>query len=444
MHYVITAISCIFDAFIILTYMNGIFAARRKNIAKHLFYLSFVVMELLLLCNDYLFVELDSNTSVIVTSLLSLVTNYCLTFLYESNWKERLFTCISFQTFSLLSEYLLTIIVKLVKPDLLQSVGSTSVFILIMANCSKVLLFTMILLVISFWKRQFQQYPKEYNCLLFVTPLISFLILLFSPMSQDNAAHYRFFFESLCSLLSILNICNYILLQRTFHYAQYQIENAHLSQQIQFQEEKYQQIGAAYQNCRRIVHDVDKQYSTLQQHLNKKAYTELESFLSSAKADLKANSTKYNTGNLVIDSFLTNYDILAQNYNISFASILNVTASDIPLNNYELSIILGNLLDNSLYACQTQTTPERYIHIHIVTSNQKHFIINITNTKTPAYPYNSHSADSLNLSHGYGLKNVKRIVEDKYGSIGWEDNGDTFIVKLMVPIIKKEKGRYLY
>lgn len=442
MHYIITAITCIFDAFIILTYMNGIFTSRRENISDIGFYLSFAIVEIILLGNDYLFVTLDSTLSAVITSLLSLLTSFCLTFLYNSNWKERLFTCISFQIFVLVSEYLLTVLVNLANPDLLQSIG-TSLFITFMSCLSKILLFTIVLLMISFWKQQFQQYPKEYNILLFVTPLITLLILLFSPISQDNAMQYRFFFESLCILLSILNICNYILLQRTFRYAQFQIENAQLSQQIQFQEEKYQQISAAYQNCRRIVHDVDKQYNTLQQQLKQQAYAELESFLSSAKADLKANSTKYNTGNLVIDSFLTNYDILAQNHNISFESILNVTSNDIPLNNYELSIVLGNLLDNSLHACQTQTAPIRYIHVHMVTSSQKHFIINITNTKTPVLSHTVPPVNYPNLSHGYGLENVRRIVDDKHGTIHWEDEGDTFIVKLMVPIIKKKNGHYM-
>ena len=442
MHYILTVISCIFDAFIILTYMNGIFTTRKKEVSSTIFYLSFAIMEVLLLCNNYLFVKLDSNTSVVFTSLLSLTTNFFLTLLYESNWKERLFTCISFQFFSLSSEYLLTVVVNLIKPNLSQILG-VSTFIAIMGTLNEIFLFVIVLLIISFWKRQFQQYPKEYNGLLFVTPFITLLILLSAPMSQNNAVHYRFFFESLCTLLSILNICNYILLQRTFHYAQYQLENAQLSKQIQFQEEKYQQIGAAYQNCRRIVHDVDKQYHTLQEHLSHKSYQELEAFLSNAKADLKANSTKYNTGNLVIDSFLTNYDILAQNHNISFESILNVDAADIPLNDYELSIVLGNLLDNSLHACQKQAAPRRYIHIHIVTTGQKHFIINIRNTKTPVILPNVRSSFP-DLSHGYGLENVKRIVEAKYGTIGWEDNDDTFIVKLMVPIFKKKKGRYLY
>lgn len=442
MFYIINIISCIFDAFIILTYMNGIFTSRKKEVSSTIFYLSFAIMEVLLLCNNYLFVKLDSNTSVIFTSLLSLTTNFCLTFLYESNWKERLFTCISFQFFSLSSEYLLTVVVNLIKPNLLQLLGVPT-FIAIMATLNEISLFIIVLLIISFWKRQFQQYPKEYNGLLFVTPFITLLILLSAPMSQDNAVQYRFFFESLCALLSILNICNYILIQRTFRYTQYQLENIQLSKQIQYQEEKYHQISAAYQNCRRIVHDVDKQYNALQEHLNHKSYQDLEAFLSSARTDLKASTTKYNTGNLVIDSFLTNYDILARSHNISFESILNVDAANVPLNNYELSIVLGNLLDNSLQACQQQAATRRYIHVHIVTTGQKHFIINIRNTKTPVILLDTRPAYP-DLSHGYGLENVKRIVESKYGTIGWEDNDDTFIVKLMVPIIKKKRGRYLY
>lgn len=97
-------------------------------------------------------------------------------------------------------------------------------------------------------------------------------------------------------------------------------------------------------------------------------YDKLKAFTKEAVRDIESTYSKYNTGNLVIDSFLTNYDTLAAKNHIQFVAKLGVTYNRIPVNDYDLCVILGNMLDNCLKACIANPSSENFIHIAIATT----------------------------------------------------------------------------
>ena len=84
-----------------------------------------------------------------------------------------------------------------------------------------------------------------------------------------------------------------------------------MEDQIRFQKEKYEQLSESYRQSRRIIHDLKKQYFCINEYVDNKEYDKLKTFTSEAVRDIESTYSKYNTGNLVIDSFLTNYDTLA-------------------------------------------------------------------------------------------------------------------------------------
>lgn len=113
---------------------------------------------------------------------------------------------------------------------------------------------------------------------------------------------------------------------------------------------------------------------------------------------------KINAGNLVIDSFLSNYITVAKNEGIQINTDINIHPDQIPVNDYDLCVILGNLLDNSLEACRHINIPDsRYINIRIYVNDHNNFIIHTANT----YCRNADSEKSKhNLQHDFGLANI--------------------------------------
>lgn len=60
--------------------------------------------------------------------------------------------------------------------------------------------------------------------------------------------------------IALLNILNYCLLDNCFKMEQIKDENLSMRRQIDFQQEKYFQLGTAYKKTRSIVHDMKNHY----------------------------------------------------------------------------------------------------------------------------------------------------------------------------------------
>lgn len=215
-----------------------------------------------------------------------------------------------------------------------------------------------------------------------------------------------FFYEVLFICLSLLNIVNYILIQRAFISTVVNYTNMNIQRQLDFQKGKFEQLSESYRQNRRIIHDVKKHYFYIQEQINKQHFDDLKNYTSTAIQSIEDNYAKYNTGNLVIDSFITNYDNIATKNNIAFYVRLNVDFNRIPTNDYDLCIILGNLLDNCIAAC-IKCNNSRYINISIETTDNDKFVIHCENRS----PVIDSTARQHSIDHGFGLSNISHTVE---------------------------------
>ncbi len=114
---------------------------------------------------------------------------------------------------------------------------------------------------------------------------------------------------------------------------------------------------------------------------------------------------------------------------------------NLSFNYIDLSIIIGNLLDNAIEACLNPDINDPWIDLKILTKGY-YLVIEVLNSKTNIV---SIEADSLGHgfttkkdkeSHGFGLSNIKRIVEQYEGLVKIEDNGDIFVVHIALPLGK--------
>ncbi|MDD7664284.1 MAG: GHKL domain-containing protein, partial [Lachnospiraceae bacterium] len=143
----------------------------------------------------------------------------------------------------------------------------------------------------------------------------------------------------------------------------------------------------------------------------------------------------YNTGNLVIDSMLTNYENIARQSGVDFSTDLHINNKRVPVRDYDLSIILGNILDNAIKA--TSDSKGMYIYIEMVTGKDNRFQIiceNSVSQNVATYKIQPHKE----IEHGYGLSNIRTTVEKYYGFMSCvKDN--PWIISIEIPIISDEQ-----
>ena len=410
MYILISIFACLFDAFILYIYTKEMFQTKKQGISDPFTFFCFLLLEGIISITS---IFLSGNTTIlkqIITVSISFITTFLITYLYDANLSHRLYVSVSFIVYIIIGESLFAMLLSKINPSafhyhslLLDSIISVGM---------EVLVFIFVILTSLFWNRNRSKYNLKYKCLLFITPVITILIKLFIPVSayQDKSLYSFFIFLFIC--LIIINIVNYCLLDTVLQLADMKIKFAQEQNQNQLQQERYEQLSSAYKQTRSIVHDVKEHYFFIDNCIQKQQYIAATDYMKKLVHTLENSYTKINTGNLVIDTLVSHYMNLAEKHNIHFEAILDVNITCIPTEEYDLCIILGNLLDNCLQACkQIPAHQERFITIKILTYN-KHFLIHTIN---PIVSSKNLRANKLwDLYHGYGLNNVKKLTENKY------------------------------
>lgn len=242
----------------------------------------------------------------------------------------------------------------------------------------------------------------------------------------------------LCHTCQTRSLCNNILLQNVLQSEELQTQLEIQSEQLEYQKNKYQQLGEAYKNIRSFMHDTKKHLFYIENCVNEKKYDEIIPYSREIMQDLESRYCTINTGNLVIDAFVSNLLLQTKRLGITLHTNLNIDNRIIPVNDYHLTIILGNLLDNALNACKVQTNA--YIKVTIQTVSDT-FTIHITNTYVIAdSDQTPKDFDNMDFIHGYGLKNVKKSVSAYNGICMVQCENDIYSVTAIIPLYPVNKN----
>lgn len=436
MNYIISAITYIFDIFIISSYLKSMLKNFKKKYSVW-YVISLASVEILLYVNERLSTHYSFIPTTITTLAISMLTTFGLSFFFANTIKARILTALSFQVLVSLGETFFTFIITNFNPSILQITDRILLYS-IMNLGSKVMLFLLCMVTSLFFRNVKYEHPVEYSILLFTTPVITVTIFSFTPLQFLSESNNLLFYEILFVCLTLLNIVNYVLIQKTFAATIIKYTNMNIQRQLDFQKKKYEQLGESYRQTRRIIHDVKNHYFYIQEQINNHHYDQLLDYTSAAIHDMEDHYAKYNTGNLVIDSFLTSYDNLAVKNNISFYTRLNLDFNRIPVGDYDLCTILGNILDNCITACRICNNGDKYISISIETTDDDRFVIHCENRA----PEEETTRSRRSINHGFGMNNIQQEVEKYHGYFVFKHSGDIFYTDILVPIIEESKRLY--
>lgn len=138
------------------------------------------------------------------------------------------------------------------------------------------------------------------------------------------------------------------------------------------------------------------------------------------------------TGNTTIDSILNFKKQIAESNNINIE--IGITAiPEIQISNINLTIILGNLIDNAIEATN-KVTDNRQIKIKIFSKANCLFIV-ISNPYTGSINKQDNlfiSTKTVPEKHGFGLRNVFDAVSEHGGTMTIETEDHFFTVKVVL------------
>lgn len=433
---ILIIICAIFDLFILITYIKAALPFKKENISSFFYCISYITAEGILFIFTLILAGEYSPIRGLLTIFLGIITTYIITLFYIATMKYRLLIAVLFQVVLALSEitgaYLVIPFVNLTYPD--KSIPLDEIVLM----ASKFIAFLTVIALKIWWNRKDHNRILSYNLLILTTPLISLFLLLLIPYPSTDNQTKNILTIIVFGCLFLINLVNYYLLDNVLQVMKLREQENQLIHQIDFQTNKYQQISSAYRNTRCIMHDVKKHYLYIQNCIDNGKYNKVMNYLSEVIQHLEQNYACINTGNLVIDAFINNYSEMAKQENIVFHTNIQIIAKQVPTNDYDLCVILGNLLDNSINACRTISMQnDKLIEVEIYTSKVE-FVIHIKNSIDPKTTKKGNFSAEENLYHGYGIANIQKLVEKYKGIYSYFHELQFYEAIIVIPSFHQE------
>lgn len=197
--------------------------------------------------------------------------------------------------------------------------------------------------------------------------------------------------------------------------------------------QKYAELEEVMEKNRQLSHDLKHHMLVLRHYRMERNYEGIDQYVDEIEQSFFEIKRRVWTGNQIADMLLEQKRIHAEQEGITF-TVQAVPIADWMFDDKETCSLLGNLLDNAIEACERMdSNADRWISIKIEYQKQLLFIKmeNSVNEAPVMKKGRPISIKQDKTRHGYGLKNVERIVNKYEGTVTYLSKGRAFQVKLL-------------
>ncbi|WP_352418347.1 GHKL domain-containing protein [Proteiniborus sp.] len=326
-------------------------------------------------------------------------------------------------------------------PSLILELNIFRILAIAVAKCS-------FFLVIHYWIRKipFFSYIQTNKNLpiafifLFNATIIYVAFVLYKYIEISNYMDYIIFF--------ILTLCAHIFSWLIYIFTKKMLEQEQQEELMKLKIKEYENqnfyvknMEDIMQNIRAWRHDFNNHVSTLYGLIYLNKFEEAKKYILGLADDISFANKVIDVGHPVITALINmkNDKMLRERIKLNLDVEL---PQNLSLDYIDLSIIIGNLLDNAVESCLNSGINEPFIEL-IIHTKGNYLVIETSNSKSNTV---SIELDSLGHrfttkkdkdNHGFGLSNIRRIVNQYEGILKIEDKETTFCVRIALSL---EKG----
>lgn len=239
-----------------------------------------------------------------------------------------------------------------------------------------------------------------------LTSLFMLIALFLICRNQQGLTQTVAFF---CVFLGIANVAIIYVVSLIERDTEIKQQNNILSQRMEIQTASILALDKAYRQQRQSTHDFRNHLCTISDLLAQKAYETAAKYVQELSQAQTSRILIVNTHHPIIDAILNQKYQVAVESQIEMQFFIN-DLSGIQLSASELVVLLSNLLDNAIEACQCVETKR---HIQCTILENDGFFLSIRNTSSPVLitEHGIATTKSSASEHGFGLPSVCRILD---------------------------------
>lgn len=192
----------------------------------------------------------------------------------------------------------------------------------------------------------------------------------------------------------------------------------------------YQKMNEMYDKLRILRHDYKYHLSATREMLRCGDSVGADNYLTDVETNLAEHEFLPNyCQNSVINALVAGYAERASKIGINFDVDISILKT-LPVPNYEMCIIIGNLLENAIEACG-KLDNDRTIEL-AAKSTHAQFMLMVKNSFDGAVAHNEEAPISTKPNGGVGLQSVKAVAVRHGGDLFTEWDKDTFTAYVTV------------
>lgn len=285
---------------------------------------------------------------------------------------------------------------------------------------SKLLVFTFFIFIRAIKGGTLHGHFRKKWLSIYILPITTYLTVYVIYRSMQYYQNQVFLTNLTLASLIMLIISNMLIvkLMNDFHNEVVNENKLILAEKmIEQQQKQYQMMFEENEVIHKLRHDQKNFIIGLLSQIQNKDYDEMVKQLNAQLQELQAGSGQNICGNSVIDTII--------NYKISEAKKKNIKIDfhykglhNIQISGIDLAILLGNALDNAIEATEKiEETEKRIVELYIYLKGNQLVVI-IENNVIQNVDVD-HLQTEKTGNHGYGVVNMKSVVNKYAGSLSF-------------------------
>lgn len=207
---------------------------------------------------------------------------------------------------------------------------------------------------------------------------------------------------------------------------------------VEYQTEQSRQhleeVRGIHQQMRGYKHDFHHHLQALKGQLEAGEIDRAIAYIEQLDDHLMNVDTLLKTGNVSLDAILSAKLSQAKAEGIAVTIKANVP-DDLLISDLELSIIVGNLLDNAIEACRNAKA-EKFIRIFIGMKGKMLYFSMLNSAGEKRKKVGSLFSSGKSGVHGFGLRRAEAILEEHGGWCKYNSEDGAFTSEFLVPAVE--------
>lgn len=373
------------------------------------------------------------SSDYIIKALLSVTVIGIIIFLqYRAKLSQTFFLSFLYYGLVICIDRIILVVIQFIMGTKIEKMLHDPIKITVLALLCKMILF----LFIIFLNKKFKPYgsfnlitDKEWIRFLF------FPVVTISCMSAFAVAGEKSNKPVLVTAfaLVLLNFWVFYIIQDIVEREQ-NIQKILVSQErTKNQMNMYQYMEGVYSEQRKKVHEFKNSLCCIQGLLKANNYLEAETYVDALNNTWIEEMDYINTNNAIVNSVLNQKYKLAKRKGIPIILEVN-DLEDIPIADEDIVILLANLLDNAIEACEKIGTGRKIIKLRFTKEAGK-ITLSVRNPVSEPIKYSGNriiTSKNDKNEHGIGLSNIRSIANKYDGEDIWSCNEGYFTHSVII------------